>query len=75
MSLPFWQTSGLPSVIAGAAMVRIGTFAAQPSTDVLFEVDATPRFVDLPGDAGFVEIENLGPDALVNPTVVFEIAI
>jgi hypothetical protein len=31
--------------------------------------------VDLPGDAGFVEIENLGPDVLAEPTLVFEIGL
>jgi hypothetical protein len=55
--------------------VRIGTFGPDPSADVLFAAGTAPRTIDLPGDASFVEIENLGPDALVNPTLVFELGL
>lgn len=55
--------------------LRVGTFADDPNTDVLFGPGEPPRAVDLPGDAGFLEVENLGPGVLVNPTLVFEIAL
>jgi len=55
--------------------LRIGTFASDPATDVLIPVGSAPADVALPGDAGFVEIENLGPNDLVNPTFVFDVGL
>jgi hypothetical protein len=55
--------------------VRIGTFDPDVEIDTLFEAGTPPRPVDLPGDAVFVEIENLGPEVLANPTLVFDIGL
>lgn len=55
--------------------VHVGTFHPLPNLDVLFDTGAPSRPVDLPGDAAYVEVENLGPTGLSNPTLVFEIGL
>jgi hypothetical protein len=55
--------------------VRLGAFDSLTIVDVLFKPGEPSRPLDLPGDAGFVEIQNLGPDVLANPTLVFELAL
>jgi hypothetical protein len=68
------QILGL-EIDAVAYRVRIGTFSLTATIDVLFVVGQPPRILDLPGDAAFVEVENLGPDVLVNPTFVFDVGL
>lgn len=55
--------------------LRIGAFGPGVTNDVLIPVGSAPPDIALPGDAGFVEIENLGPDDLVNPTFVFDVGL
>jgi len=55
--------------------LRIGAFDPDPNGDVLFGSGEPSRAVDLPGDAGYVEIENVGPGVLANPTLLFEVGL
>jgi hypothetical protein len=43
--------------------------------DVVFAIADAPRFIDLPGDAAIVTLENFGPGVITTPALVFEIAI
>jgi hypothetical protein len=53
----------------------IGAFGSGATNDVLVNAGTPPSDIALPGDAAFVQIENLGPDDLVNPTFVFDVAL
>lgn len=55
--------------------LRIRTFGPTPETDVRIPAGAPPTPIDLPGDASFVDVENLGPGILTNPVLVFDIAV
>ncbi|MDX2087850.1 MAG: hypothetical protein SFX73_08370 [Kofleriaceae bacterium] len=52
-----------------------GTLGASTNGDALFGVGQGSRYVDLPGDAAFVEVLNLGPGPLTNPAIVFELGL
>ena len=55
--------------------IRFGTFRPPHDGDVLVPLGQAPQAVELPGDATFVEVENLGPTVLANPTFVFELKV
>jgi hypothetical protein len=68
------QVMGL-GLDAASYRVLVGTFDSTPNTDVAFGPGSPSRAIDLPGDAGFVQVENLGSATLANPTLVFEIGL
>jgi hypothetical protein len=55
--------------------IRFGTFRDPHDGDVLVPLAQTPSAIELPGDATFVEVENLGPTVLQNLTFVFELKV
>jgi hypothetical protein len=60
---------------SSAYRLRFGTFRGAPVGDAGFRSSDAPRAIDLPGDAAFIEVENLGPDTLLNPAFVFELGV